>query len=95
MYKRQTGDTYIYFDVLVDTFFRMMVVEVTVSYWPINTNQQKCFNLIEHGDWGAWLVLAIYKGCTKKIVPVQKLKVAFLQEPFVQGGCPSHSLEYS
>ena len=27
--------------------------------------------------------------------PFQNLKVAFWQEPFVRGGCPSHSLEYS
>ena len=35
------------------------------------------------------------KGCTIKNVLVQNSKVAFWKEPFVQGCCPSHSLEYS
>ena len=33
-----------------------------------------------------------YKGCTKKYVLAQNLKVVFSQEPFVLGGCHFHSL---
>ena len=41
------------------------------------------------------LNIQTHEGWSKINVPSQNLKMAFWQEPFVQGGCPSHSLEYS
>ena len=70
-----------------------------LQYWPtchhtdlqVTSYKLKCRQLCTSNC----VVLDNYKGWSKKNVPGQNLKMAFWQEPFVRGGCPSHSLEYS
>ena len=70
-----------------------------ISNWQhVNEGKtvRKCCFLDPQGLKRKWLTCRhIYKGCSNKNVLAQNLKVAFWQEPFVRGGCPSHSLEYS